>query len=605
MPEMIPVGNTITPPNPQQSMGLLSGVLGLQQQRQQLQTGQYQQQTAQAESQQAQQKNQEMQAAAQFVSGAARDPSYLSADGITPDIQKFTQGFLKVAPTYGQAILGQSISNFQEGVKTRQALQGLASDQNAVMVKGLQGLANLPGGATRTDLLNWKEQVESNNKDPALHRALDNLAISLQPDPNGGYSGAAAKAAATLGGLSMQEPGTQQLTGKIQPVVTTTMGPNVGQQTPVGSSVATVPGPTETPEYKGAVAAAAARATGVAGTDLDRANLISNSIQPSKAAIGLTQQIDGLADIVHSGKIAGGFSKTAAALGVTDATSARQLLEKDLGQLKTTATRYAPSDEAGRTILSGYPEATTDTPVIHSAMDYIRGSFKQNLARGEMLQVYRKNRPDPEISAAFPGSSGSYLLHPDPNVTRQSDQPVTPGTPIGDLVGKYNQWAGGQLANEAHLFGMRDPRSLQDLRSAPAAAETVLGLSGGRGRPANQPLGAPAEAAQVHPLQAAADAEQGRIDAIRTKATQQGFELSDKTGTVPQQISNRLSREDLNLPPGAPLTPNMLRQANKQYVSPPFEAMRAVPDPIPISATTKATIEDVADRRYHERSTGG
>src|SRR5581483_2970597 len=51
MPDMTPVANTIIPPNPQQGMNTLSGILGLQQQRQALQTGQYLQKSAAARAQ--------------------------------------------------------------------------------------------------------------------------------------------------------------------------------------------------------------------------------------------------------------------------------------------------------------------------------------------------------------------------------------------------------------------------------------------------------------------------------------------------------------------------------------------------------------------------
>ena len=72
---------------------------------------------------------------------------------------------------------------------------------------------------------------------------------------------------------------------------------------------------------------------------------------------------------------------------------------------------------------------------------------------GKTSTISEPSAPDLEIKAAFPSSGSNYLLHPDPNVSRQSDQPVTPGTPIGDLLGKYNQWAGGQLQRKRKLEG--------------------------------------------------------------------------------------------------------------------------------------------------------
>ena len=188
---MIPVASQIQPPNPQQGLGMLSNLyglqqqkLGIQQQQQALQTGQYLQAGAQAESEQAGQKNRELQALGQFSSNAIKDPKYLNEDG-SLNVQKFQQDALAVAPVYGPPSIGQITSNAQEGAQIRRTLQALSTDQNAVLVNGLKGLANIPGGATKSDVLNWTDQVESNNKDPGIHRAIKNLLIGMQPDENG------------------------------------------------------------------------------------------------------------------------------------------------------------------------------------------------------------------------------------------------------------------------------------------------------------------------------------------------------------------------------------------------------------------------------------
>jgi hypothetical protein len=122
-----------------------------------------------------------------------------------------------------------------------------------------------------------------------------------------------------------------------------------------------------------------------ASADIDRANKISGNVQASSAAIPLTQHIDDLSEQIQSGKFAASVSKAAAAVGLSDSTYARQVLEKELGQVKTLAIANAPSDAAAQTIQSGYPDATSDTKTIHTAMDYTRGAFRQNLARGELL----------------------------------------------------------------------------------------------------------------------------------------------------------------------------------------------------------------------------
>jgi hypothetical protein len=143
------------------------------------------------------------------------------------------------------------------------------------------------------------------------------------------------------------------------------------------------------------VAGRTARVTAVAGSDTERANQISATIQPSQAAIGTTQRIDDLAEQISSGHFAKWVMDKAAAVGVSDpAVVARQLLEKDLGQVKNLAGSSAATDEKMRTVLSGYPEATSAPQTIHTAMDYIRGSFRQNVARGDLLNSYREKNPN-------------------------------------------------------------------------------------------------------------------------------------------------------------------------------------------------------------------
>ena len=51
MPELTPVGTMVQPPNVGQALGNLSSIYGIQQQRQNLQTGQYTQDIAQAAAQ--------------------------------------------------------------------------------------------------------------------------------------------------------------------------------------------------------------------------------------------------------------------------------------------------------------------------------------------------------------------------------------------------------------------------------------------------------------------------------------------------------------------------------------------------------------------------
>lgn len=393
--------------DPAKGINTLSSLIGIKQQQQDLQTGQINQNTAQATSQQAQQKNQEMGALAKFTASAIKDPKYQLPDG-SPDTQKFTQDAMSIAPTYGQEFIGHTLSNFGEGVKVRTSLQSLSKAQNDQLGGALQGVASNPN-STRSDLLNAIEQQRVNNKDPAYNRALDNLLLSTDMS---NIPGSAGRSAAALRGISQNTPSTIDTGGTVQPGATNQFS---GAFTPAGTPVQKTLAPNQTPGYVAQTAAAQAnastRAGGVANSDIDRANQISASSQPASASIRLSQEVDSLADQINSGKIAEGISKAAGAVGISPVVYARQLLEKNLGQLKSQATASAPSDTARNTITSGFPEATSAPQTIHGAMDYIRGAARQNLARAQQLNDYRSK--DPTLQG-FQHADDILTSHTDP-----------------------------------------------------------------------------------------------------------------------------------------------------------------------------------------------
>lgn len=192
-------------------------------------------------------------------------------------------------------------------------------------------------------------------------------------------------------------------------------------------------------------------------------------------------------------------------------------------------------------------------------------------------------------------ASNETIFHPDPNVSEQSDKPIEAGaTPLSSAVGAVNKWAGGKLASGAQWAGMTDPRSLQEVRNLPVAAETVLPFLLGTGRSAPPGVGT-----IEHPLTGAAKSVQADQDAMDAQATAAGFDMQSRTPSPANQVVNRLSRQDLQLPTAAengidaPLYPEMLHAGNKQYVSPAFQAAEAYPKPIPLSTATKATLNDV------------
>lgn len=406
---MIPVGNTGIQPNPMGSLSQMisarSGLIGLQQQQQNLQTGQYQQATAQADSQQAQQKNSELQAAQKAIITGAQAGKYTNSDGSFNRTQA-ADDVTTVAPVYGPGIASQLLSQANEIVSNKQALQNLNASQRSQVGSTLGALATKPD-LSSSDVIDTLSQLSESN--PAITRMALSFSHALPPNATPQQLQAFLQRAA----LSATAPG-EAVSASTPAQGTNAAGQNqnVNKLTGERSNPALAAGATNpsTPQ----VAGAAARQTGTASSDVDRANQVSSSVKSAPAGIQTTQQIDDLTDQIHSGKFVASISKGAAALGISESTYARQLLEKDLGIVKTQLTAAAPSDARAATILSGTPDATSDPQTVHGAMDYVRGSLRQNLAQGQNLNAYKAKHPDlsgfQQADDTFTGAAGP-LVH--------------------------------------------------------------------------------------------------------------------------------------------------------------------------------------------------
>jgi hypothetical protein len=412
MPDMIPVGNTGVTPNPlgsiSQMIAARSGMIGLQQQQvglqqaqQNLQTGQYTQQTAQAGAQVAQQQVGQLQALAQFTKNAINDPKYQRADG-SLDVEKFSRDASVVAPTQ-QDKISEAISNATAAITNKRALASLTSDQNKLAGGYWASVAGNPN-AQESDIANAARMTRAiDPKNQLLQDSVDNALLHF------GKAQTPAQRQQIASGVSSLLSGGSPLAS----------GTNAAAQNQV---VNTLTGARTMPELgQGAtnpttaeVSGAAARQIGTANSDIDRANQVSANVKSAPATIQTSQQIDDLAEQIHSGKFADAISKAAAAVGVQTDTYARQLLKKDLGIIQTQLTAAAPSDSRAATILSGTPDATSDTQTIHGAMDYVRGAARQNLAQGQNKNAYQSKHPDlsgfQQADDTFTGAAGP-LVH--------------------------------------------------------------------------------------------------------------------------------------------------------------------------------------------------
>jgi hypothetical protein len=379
MPDMIPVGNTIIPPDPMKGVNTLSGIIGIQQQRQNLQTGGIQQQTAQAESQVAQRTNAEQQALATFVQNAVKDPAYKLPDG-SADIQKFQQGAMAVAPSTQQEAIGRATSNFKEAIEVRKAVQSLSAEQSKQISGGLLDEAN-DKNSTPTTFLNRISQLRSMNPtDPGYNRMLDNLLMSA--DRNNTQQ-TAAKAVATFGGLSSKQPSSMDVGGAVQPGTTTAFGPGQGTFAPQGAPVQKVLGPTEKLPYVAAAETAKGAAAGQVGTDTEVFKNVLSAGANSQRGIELAQKIEKEAGQVRTGKLSQEFADRMTVLQQHDPTvTAIQVLRKDAENLKSLAEQAGATNDERNQIGSGYPTpATMDPDALQQAARYWQGSFRLAGAR--------------------------------------------------------------------------------------------------------------------------------------------------------------------------------------------------------------------------------
>lgn len=134
-----PVANTIKPPDPNQSINTMTGILGLRQARQNLETGAYQQQTAQANAQMTQQDAQQRQAAGSFfksfdIAKHHGDDGTLDLDSALTSPEFKATG--DAAPEIAKSLL--AIKNSQLAAKqTLAGLNGTLRDQFSSQVAGL------------------------------------------------------------------------------------------------------------------------------------------------------------------------------------------------------------------------------------------------------------------------------------------------------------------------------------------------------------------------------------------------------------------------------------------------------------------------------------
>lgn len=314
MPDMItPVGAMIKPPDPSQAINTMSGILGLQQQRQALQTGQYQQQSAQATAQMTQQDAANRQAAGSFfknfdIAKHHGDDGTLDLDSALTSPEFKATG--DASPEIAKSLLG--IKNSQLAAKTSLAgLNGALRDQFSSQVAGLSQDPDVKsgnqtgrgkvldaidqfgkvGGPDALRVAGIYGQVLQNTPPGKMSQALQNLQLQAKsageqlPQPTTRDTGAEVVSGATAPGSGAFTPAGAPIEKKFAPQVieSPTTGGKYrltpgGQAVPITAAAGAGQTPFQNPGYQGQQNDVAANQTEVRSvrTAGDQAPLAAN-----------------------------------------------------------------------------------------------------------------------------------------------------------------------------------------------------------------------------------------------------------------------------------------------------------------------------------------
>ena len=387
----------INPPPAPNALGTLSSILGLQQQRQQLQIQAQELESKTAAATVAQQGAKETQAAAQLL----QDPvgnGLIDADGNpTKDAQSIV---MRSMPTTGSTRYQQIVDAAKSKVEFNTSVNNLNASERQESGSMFAGAA--AGARTPADIkdaadafLAQKEGTPNYNDfkkivDTSMgiinHQGQQQAARG-QIVPTG--QEAWRQAALGVGRTVLGAAGVVGAGGIGNPAQSTNAaGQNQLANQITGARSMPALGPGATNPGTPAVAGATTQATGAAGIDVERANQVSAQQQQSSGLIPLTKEIDRLSHEISSSKIAGVVSSGLKDLGYSDINQARTQLNKDLGLVQGTIVSRAGSDARAAEILKGYPTDATPEQTTHAAMDYIRGTLRQNVARGKLLQKH-------------------------------------------------------------------------------------------------------------------------------------------------------------------------------------------------------------------------
>jgi hypothetical protein len=216
---------------------------------------------------------------------------------------------------------------------------------------------------------------------------------------------------------------------------------------------------------------------------------------------------------------------------------------------------------------AGPPPPKTVTPFLtqigHSAEDV--GGMVAHSA-GNLVDIATGTNPGP---GSYADKFSGPFKH-DPDYTGEPydiKEQVRQGLP---KVDPYKILPNGPFQDEVRT---RVPEFME-------GAAAVSGAGGVVGGMAERSAASDAAAAleQGHPLTSAAEAETADMQTHANAAEAAGVKLPPREVSPAQAYVNNAARRDLNLPQNAPVTDGLLDAANKQNVSPAYEAAKDTPE---------------------------
>jgi hypothetical protein len=403
----------VQPMNLQQGLQNYASMLGIQQQKQALQTGLYQQQTAAAQAAQQQQATTEMRAGASLLADPVGN-GLVDQDG-NPTADAYAR-IQHAMPTTGAAHFKDLMEAANSKVTYQKGYQELTDEQRGIVNRRIAGVIGNPK-ASSTDVIGALDSLEQDYAGTPAENSIAKMTASTRHDilklrtkyGDGPDGVMAPQLRAVLGNKVRGSLSNAELSGAggvntpvtgsvdVGPVIQPIVGNRVtGEQTPIGAPFQKGLAPNEQPGYRAQVAGAQASATGTVGGDIDRKNQISAAVAPSNNAISTIAEMRSLSKQIRQGSFSQQILKAQQAAGDSSPEiTARNLLKKDMANLKTSVGSAATTDAQRATVDSSFPDLENpDIPTVDRALDRIEGTMRQNLVRSRSAQDFLSKHPD-------------------------------------------------------------------------------------------------------------------------------------------------------------------------------------------------------------------